>query len=117
MAENTNVLSFILGEIPFLLLMTLLIYVFWIRPKRVEKHEEEEEKEKTWWTGDRILFNDGMIGKLVRKSSSYITVESGQKKESYERKCSEIYLNLSYEERRKEAWKKLSFREKILRKI
>lgn len=114
---NPSFLSFLIGEIPFLLFMAFIIYLFWIRPKRVEKHEAEEEKAKTFYPGDRILFNDGMVGEMVKRSSSYITVTSGRNKEVFERKTADIYLNLSYEDRAKEAYKKLSLKEKILRKI
>ena len=116
-AQNPSILSFLIGEIPFLLFMVLLIYILWIRPKRKEKREEQEEKEKTFYPGDRILFEDGMVGEMVKRSTSYITVTSGPKKEVFQRRTEDIYMNLSYEERKREAESKLSFKEKILRKL
>ncbi len=116
-AQNPSILSFLIGEIPFLLFMTVLVYFFWIRPKRVERREEQEEKMKKFFPGDRILFEDGMVGEMVKRSTSYITVVSGMKRETYERKTEDIYLNLSQEDRKREAFKKLSFKDKVLSKI
>ena len=45
-AQNPSILSFLIGEIPFLLFVTVLVYFFWIRPKRVERREEREKNEK-----------------------------------------------------------------------
>ena len=116
-AQNPSILSFLIGEIPFLLFMAFLIYMFWIRPKRKEKREEEEEKSKTFYPGDRILFEDGMVGEIVKRSSSYITVTSGMKEEVFQRRTEDIYMNLSCEDRKRQAYKNLSLKEKILSKI
>ena len=116
-AQNPSILSFLIGEIPFLLFMAFLIYLFWIRPKRVERREEQEEREKRFIPGDRILFEDGMVGEMIKRSTSYITVVSGMKRETFERKTEDIYLNLSQEDRKREAFKKLSFKDKVLSKI
>ena len=82
-AQNPSILSFLIGEIPFLLFMAFLIYLFWIRPKRVERREEQEEREKRFLPGDRILFEDGMVGEMVKRSTSYITVVSSMKRETF----------------------------------
>ena len=116
-AQNPSILSFLIGEIPFLLFVTVLVYFFWIRPKRVERREEQEEKMKKFFPGDRILFEDGMVGEMIKRSTSYITVVSGMKRETFERKTKDIYLNLSQEDRKREAYKKLSFKDKVLSKI
>ena len=115
--SGSELFWFILGEIRFLLFMAVLVYFFWIRPKRMEKREEAEARTRTFFPGDRLLFNDGMVGELVKRSTSYMTVTSGRKKETYERRSEDLLENLSYNERKKEADKKLTLKEKILRSI
>lgn len=116
MQDFQKILDFIIGEIPFLLFMAFLVYIFWIRPKRKEKRIRNDDDAKTQ-PGDEILFKDGLVGLITKYKNGIVTVESGSRHDKYYIKDDFFEKNLSSEERLKEKYKRLSLWEKILTKI
>lgn len=116
MQDLQKILDFIIGEIPFLLFMAFLIYIFWIRPKRKANRENNDPNRKTQ-PGDEILFRDGLVGLITKYKDGIVTVESGSRHDKYHIKDDFFVKNLSAEERIKENFKTLSFWQKVLSKI
>ena len=114
--EFKSVINFILGEIPFLIGITLMVYFFWIRPKRKEKRLKNNTNYQTQM-GDEILFADGLLGLITKYKDGIVTVESGSSRTKYQVKDDMFLKNLSKEERIKEAYKKMNLWQKILSKI
>jgi len=103
-----SVLQFIVGEIPFMLFMAFLVYLFWIRPKR-KAERELTEPDNTIYQGDEVVFSDGMVGTYLRSSNGKIYVESGSKRNKYCLPEDRVLGNLSVERRKEAAWKSKSF--------
>lgn len=114
--DPQQIWSFLAGEIPFILFMAFLVYIFWIRPKRKERREEADPNRKTE-IGDELLFRDGMVGILAKYKSGVVTVESGSNHDKYQISDEFFVENLSAAERTKKAYKQLSFWQKLLSKI
>lgn len=115
-ADPNQIMSFILGEIPFVLFMALLVYLFWIRPKRKERRESNDPDRKTQ-IGDELLFKDGMVGIITKYKDGIVTVESGSARTKYQIKDDFFLENISAKERIKEKYKQLSLWQKLLSKI
>lgn len=116
LSDPGEVWSFIVGEIPFLLFMALLIYVFWIRPKRKERRENNDPDRKTQM-GDELLFKDGMVGIITKYRDGIVTVESGSTHTKYQIEDDFFVENISAKERINQKYKQLSFWQKLLTKI
>lgn len=114
--DPQRIWSFLAGEIPFILFMAFLVYIFWIRPKRKERREEADPNRKTE-IGDELLFRDGMVGILAKYKNGVVTVESGSSHDKYQISDEFFVENLSAAERTKKAYKQLSFWQKLLSKI
>ncbi len=114
--EFGSVINFILAQIPFLIVMTLLVYFFWIRPKRKQNRLKNDPDYQTQM-GDEILFVDGLVGLITKYKDGIVTVESGSNRTKYQVKDEMFLKNLSKEERIKEAYKKKNLWQKILSKI
>lgn len=114
--DPQQIWSFLAGEIPFILFMAFLVYIFWIRPKRKERREEADPNRKTE-IGDELLFRDGMVGILTKYKNGVVTVESGSSHDKYQISDEFFVENLSAAERTKKAYKQLSFWQKLLSKI
>ena len=114
--DPQQIWSFLAGEIPFILFMAFLVYIFWIRPKRKERREEADTNRKTE-IGDELLFRDGMVGILAKYKNGVVTVESGSNHDKYQISDDFFVENLSATERTKKAYKQLSFWQKLLSKI
>lgn len=113
--DPQQIWSFLAGEIPFILFMAFLVYIFWIRPKRKERREEADPNRKTE-IGDELLFRDGMVGILAKYKNGVVTVESGSSHDKYQISDEFFVENLSATERAKKAYKQLSFWQKLLSK-
>ena len=113
-----DILGFIIGEIPFVLLLLLLIYVLFIRPKRKYKRLTEDP-DRFYQMGDEILMDDGALGLFVKynEKSEKITIESGSTRTKLVYPRENIAFNLSAEERVAETYKKKTLLQKIASKI
>ena len=113
-----DILEFIIGEIPFVLLLLLLIYVLFIRPKRKYKRLTEDP-DRFYQMGDEILMDDGALGLFVKynEKSEKITIESGSTRTKLVYPRKNIAFNLSAEERVAETYKKKTLLQKIASKI
>ena len=113
-----DILEFIIGEIPFILLMLLLVYFLWIRPKRKYKRLTEDP-DRFYQMGDEILMDDGALGLFVKynEKSEKITIESGSTRTKLVYPREMIYENISAEERVAETYKKKTLLQKIASKI
>lgn len=113
-----DILEFIIGEIPFILLMLLLVYFLWIRPKRKYKRLTEDP-DRFYQMGDEILMDDGALGLFVKynEKSEKITIESGSTRTKLVYPRENIAFNLSAEERVAETYKKKTLLQKIASKI
>lgn len=114
--DPQQIWSFIIGEIPFILLMALLVYFFWIRPKRKERREAADPDRKTQM-GDELLFRDGMVGIITKYKDGIVTIESGSTHDKYQISDEFFVENLSAKERIKDKYKQLSLWQKLLTKI
>lgn len=116
--EDFNVLEFLIGQIPFVLFMILLVYLFWIRPKRKYKRLTEDP-DRFYQMGDEILMDDGALGLFVKynEKSEKITIESGSTRTKLVYPRKNIAFNLSAEERVAETYKKKTLLQKIASKI
>ncbi len=107
------ILELIAREIPFLLFMVLLVYVFWIRPKRKANQLKTDPDHQTQ-IGDEILFADGLVGLITKYKDGIVYVESGNSHSKFQIKEDMFLKNLSKEERVKNALKKKNLWQKIL---
>jgi preprotein translocase subunit YajC len=57
---------------PLLLLVPMIIAMFWMQNKQQKKQKELEDSLKT---GDRVVTQSGLIGKLTDKGNRYVKVE------------------------------------------
>ena len=114
--DPQQIWSFIIGEIPFILFMALLVYLFWIRPKRKERREAADPNRKTEM-GDELLFRDGMVGIITKYKNGIVTIESGSNHDKYQISDDFFVENLSAKERVKNKYKQLSLWKKLLTKI
>ncbi len=57
---------------PLLLLVPMIIAMFWMQSKQQKKQKELEDSLKT---GDRVVTQSGLIGKLTDKGNRYVKVE------------------------------------------
>ena len=57
---------------PLLLLVPMVIAMFWMQSKQQKKQKELEDSLKT---GDRVVTQSGLIGKLTDKGNRYVKVE------------------------------------------
>lgn len=60
------------GMFPLLLLVPMIIAMFWMQNKQQKKQKELEDSLKT---GDRVVTQSGLIGKLTDKGNRYVKVE------------------------------------------
>lgn len=60
------------GMFPLLLLVPMIIAMFWMQSKQQKKQKELEDSLKT---GDRVVTQSGLIGKLTDKGNRYVKVE------------------------------------------
>lgn len=114
--DPQQIWSFINGEIPFVLLMALLVYFFWVRPKHKERREAADPDRKTQM-GDELLFRDGMVGIITKYKDGVVTVESGSNHDKYQISDEFFVENLSAKERTENKYRQLSLWQKLLTKI
>lgn len=112
-----GVAKFILHEIPFLIFMLLLVYFFFIRPRRNDARDAVEEDILRPVNGDRLEFDDGMVGTLIKRTRRMYVIGSGPEGNRVMRLQRSLVRNISGEERLKGAYKSLSLMEKILYQI
>ncbi len=114
--DPQQIWSFVIGEIPFILFMALLIYILWLRPKRIERRESADPNRKTQM-GDELLFRDGMVGIITKYKDGIVTIESGGAHDKFQISDTFFVENISAKERAQKAYSRLSFWQKLLSKI
>lgn len=114
--DPQQIWSFVIGEIPFILFMALLIYILWLRPKRIERRESADPNRKTQM-GDELLFRDGMVGIITKYKDDIVTIESGGAHDKFQISDTFFVENISAKERAQKAYSRLYFWQKLLSKI
>lgn len=114
--DPQQIWNFVIGEIPFILFMALLIYILWLRPKRIERRESSDPNRKTQM-GDELLFRDGTVGIITKYKDGIVTIESGGAHDKFQISDTFFVENISAKERAQKAYSRLSFWQKLLSKI
>lgn len=117
-SEDFNLTEFIISEIFFIIGLILLVYVFWIHPKRKYKRLTTDP-DRFYQMGDEILMKDGTLGLFVKynEKTEKLTIESGSTRTKLVFPRENIAFNLSAEERVAETYKKKTLIQKIASKL
>ncbi|MGA9639704.1 preprotein translocase subunit YajC, partial [Flavobacterium sp.] len=67
--------QFMSGQLPFLLLMFVVIYFFMIAPQR-KKMKQEKAFEGALKVGDRIVTKSGLHGKIAELAETTVVIET-----------------------------------------
>lgn len=84
--------QFMSGQLPFLLLMFVVIYFFMIAPQR-KKMKQEKAFEGALKVGDRIVTKSGLHGKIAELAETTVVIETMSGKLKMER--SSISMEMS----------------------
>jgi preprotein translocase subunit YajC len=79
------------GQLPFLLLMFVVIYFFMIRPQQ-KKIKQEKEFESGLKVGDKIITKGGLHGKIAELAETTVVVETMSGKLKMERSAISLEL-------------------------
>lgn len=79
------------GQLPFLLLMFVVIYFFMIRPQQ-KKIKQEKEFEAGLKVGDKIITKGGLHGKIAELAETTVVVETMSGKLKMERSAISLEL-------------------------
>ena len=80
-----------LGQLPFFLLMFVVIYFFMIRPQQ-KKIKQEKEFETGLKVGDKIITKSGLHGKISELAETTVIVETMSGKLKMERSAISLEL-------------------------
>lgn len=72
------------GQLPFILLMFVVIYFFMIRPQQ-KRAKNEKEFESSLKVGDKIITKSGLHGKVSELADTTVVVETMSGKLKMER--------------------------------
>ena len=79
------------GQIPFILLMFVVIYFFMIRPQQ-KKVKQEKEFESGLKVGDKIITKSGFHGKIAELTDATAVIETMSGKLKIERSAISLEL-------------------------
>ena len=82
------------GQLPFFLLMFVVIYFFMIRPQQ-KKIKQEKEFESGLKVGDKIITKSGLHGKVAELAETTVVVETMSGKLKMERSAISLELTVA----------------------
>ena len=80
-----------MGQLPFFLLMFVVIYFFMIRPQQ-KKAKQEKEFEAGLKVGDKIITKSGLHGKVSEIAETTVVIETMSGKLKMERSAISLEL-------------------------
>lgn len=80
-----------MGQLPFILLMFVVVYFFMIRPQQ-KKAKQEKEFEAGLKVGDKIITKSGLHGKVSEIAEATVIIETMSGKLKMERSAISLEL-------------------------